>query len=82
MAKKGKHNPINYGSKKEVEYGHAITHSKSYQKGVGVTTAHKEHDKAVRIAKRKYGMEHHSPFKSKVRRSSSERERGVRERAR
>lgn len=68
MARPKKHNPINYGTKKEVTYGHAITHSKGYQKGVGTKVARQEHDKAARIMHERYGVEHHTPFKSKVRR--------------
>jgi len=50
-------------SKKQAVYGHAITHSRSYQKGVGVKQARREHAFFVRHYLKK---PHPSPFKAKV----------------
>jgi len=46
-------------SKKQAVYGHAITHSKRYQKAVGKKRAKREHDFLVRH----YLKNHKSPFK-------------------
>lgn len=57
-----RHNPPNTHSNRQLVYGHAVTHSRSYQRGVGKTVARKEHAKAVRIMKRR-GYRHDSPFR-------------------
>jgi hypothetical protein len=45
-------------SKKQAIYGHAITHSKRYQKAVGKKKAKREHDFLVKH----YITNHRSPF--------------------
>jgi len=57
-----RHNPPNVRSNRQLVYGHAVTHSKSYQRGVGKKVARKEHDKSVRIMKRR-GYKHNTPFR-------------------
>ena len=58
-------NPMNTRSNAELRMGHSITHTKNYQKSVGVTKARCEHNRVAAIM-RKRGMKHKSPFESKV----------------
>lgn len=57
-----KGNPLNVGSLKEAKYAHAITHSPTYIKGIGLVQAKKEHHALVEILK-KGGVKHFSAFK-------------------
>jgi len=70
MAGKGKcgvPNPMNIRSNKELLMGHSITHTKNYQKSVGVTKARCEHGRTSALMIKR-GMKHKSPFKSKIKR--------------
>jgi len=58
-------NPMNTRSNKQLLFGHALTHTQKYQEDVGVDNTKCEHDRLVeKMIKR--GMNHNSPFKSKV----------------
>ncbi|RLI46916.1 hypothetical protein DRO69_01990 [Candidatus Bathyarchaeota archaeon] len=46
-------------SKRQAVYGHAITHSRRYQKGVGKAKAKREHDFLVRH----YLTQHKTPLR-------------------
>lgn len=65
-------NPMNTRSNKELLFGHSITHSKNYQKSVGIGNARCEHDRLVRKMKER-GMEHKSPFKTRKRKKRKSR---------
>lgn len=58
-------NPMNTRKDKQLLLGHSITHTKNYQRSVGVEKARCEHDRLVKIMLKR-GMQHHTPFKSKV----------------
>jgi len=51
-------------SKQKLIFGHSLTHSKRYQKSVGVKNAKCEHDRLVGIMQ-KHNINHQSPFKAK-----------------
>lgn len=58
-------NPMNTRSNKQLLFGHALTHSQKYQENVGVESAKCEHDRLVEKMEKR-GMEHKSPFKSRI----------------
>ena len=58
-------NPMNTRSNKQLLMGHSITHTKNYQKSVGINNAHCEHDRLVQKMKVRKMM-HSTPFKSRV----------------
>jgi len=64
-------NPMNTRSNKQLLLGHSITHTKNYQKSVGVGNAKCEHDRLVKKMKQR-GMTHKSPFKSNIRKGVSD----------
>lgn len=66
-------NPMNTRKNKELVFGHSLTHSRKYQKSVGVDNARCEHDRLVEIMMKR-GMNHQSPFKSKLKASGKGRE--------
>jgi len=70
-------NPMNTRSNRELLFGHFITHSRNYQKSVGLKAAECEHDRLVSIMnKRKLGLnekgKHNSPFKEMTKETRKE----------
>ena len=70
MARKGRRgrvkNPMNTRSNRQLLFGHSLTHSRNYQKSVGSASAKREHDRLVKIMKKR-SMKHASPYRSNTR---------------